>query len=82
MLTLCTCVQANKAATRIQAAVRGYLTRSSFRKATELGRRQAARAALQARRNAAAVVIQKHVRRRIAAAKARFTRLHFAFTKK
>ncbi|BDA45618.1 Myosin-17 [Coccomyxa sp. Obi] len=55
--------QANRRATVIQAHVRGYLTRSSFRKATELGKRQAARAALQAKRNSAAVVIQKHVRR-------------------
>ncbi|EIE22795.1 hypothetical protein COCSUDRAFT_47698 [Coccomyxa subellipsoidea C-169] len=58
--------QANRRAVIIQAAVRGYLTRSSFRKATELGKRQAARAALQAKRNGAAVVIQKHVRRRAA----------------
>lgn len=56
-------MQANRRATIIQAHVRGYLTRSSFRKATELGKRQAARAALQAKRNTAAVVIQKHVRR-------------------
>ncbi len=58
--------QANRRAVIIQAAVRGYLTRSSFRKATELGKRQAARAALQAKRNGAAVVIQKHIRRRAA----------------
>lgn len=56
-------VQANRRAVIIQAHVRGYLTRSSFRKATELGKRQAARAALQAKRNNAAVVIQKHARR-------------------
>ncbi len=49
--------------------MRGYLTRSSFRKATELGKRQAARAALHAKRNAAAVVIQKHIRRQAACKK-------------
>ncbi len=59
-------LQRDNAAIKIQAAVRGHLTRSSFRKATELGRRQAARAALNARRSGAAVTIQKHVRRRSA----------------
>lgn len=62
-------MQRNKAAVRIQAAVRGHLTRSSFRKATELGKRQAARAALNAKRAAAAVTIQKHARRRMASKK-------------
>ena len=49
--------------------MRGHLTRCSFRKATELGKRQAARTALNARRSAAAVTIQKHTRRRIATKK-------------
>ena len=62
-------LQRDSAAIKIQAAVRGHLTRSSFRKATELGRRQAARTALNARRSSAAVTIQKHVRRRIASKK-------------
>lgn len=60
------CAQANRRATRVQAHVRGHLTRTRFRKATELGRRQAARAAAEAARVSAAVAIQKHVRRRIA----------------
>ena len=64
-------MQRDKAAVRIQAAVRGHLTRSSFRKATELGKRQAARAALNAKRAAAAVTIQKHARRRMASKKVR-----------
>ncbi|KAK9842297.1 hypothetical protein WJX81_005127 [Elliptochloris bilobata] len=62
--------QANRRATRVQAHVRGHLTRTRFRKATELGRRQAARAAAEAARVSAAVAIQKHVRRRIAQRKA------------
>lgn len=49
--------------------MRGHLMRSDFRKATELGKRQAARAALNARRSAAATTIQKHARRRIASQK-------------
>ena len=64
-------LQRDNAAVKIQAAVRGHLTRSSFRKATELGRRQAARAALNARRSGAAVTIQKHVRRRSASKRVR-----------
>ena len=52
--------------------MRGHLTRCSFRKATELGKRQAARTALNARRSAAAVTIQKHTRRRIATKKVSF----------
>ena len=51
--------------------MRGYLTRTRFRKATELGRRQAARAAAVAAKHNAATAIQKHVRRRIAQRKAR-----------
>jgi len=63
--------QADRRATRVQAHVRGYLTRARFRKATELGRRQAARAAALAARHAAATAIQAHVRGRIARRKAR-----------
>lgn len=63
--------QADRRATRVQAHVRGYLTRTRFRKATELGRRQAARAAAIAAKHNAATAIQKHVRRRIAQRKAR-----------
>ena len=62
-------LQRTTAAVKIQAAMRGHLTRCSFRKATELGKRQAARTALNARRSAAAVTIQKHTRRRIATKK-------------
>jgi hypothetical protein len=63
--------QADRRATRVQAHVRGFLTRTRFRKATELGRRQAMRAAALAARHAAATAIQAHVRGRIARRKAR-----------
>ncbi len=41
-----------------------YLTRTAFRRRTELGKRQAQRAAESARRYSAATTIQSHVRRR------------------
>lgn len=43
--------------------------RARFRRQTDLGKRQAARAAAQRRRVDAAVVLQKHVRRRAATRK-------------
>lgn len=55
---------ANRRATKVQSYVRMYLTRAAFRRRTELGKRQAQRAAELARRNAAATKIQSHVRRR------------------
>jgi IQ calmodulin-binding motif len=55
---------ANRRATKVQSYIRMYLTRSAFRRRTELGKRQAQRAAELARRSAAATKIQSHVRRR------------------
>lgn len=48
--------------TLIQAHVRGYLARSKFRRETELGRRAAAKAAMDAEQYAAATTIQAHWR--------------------
>ncbi|KAK9796643.1 hypothetical protein WJX73_007169 [Symbiochloris irregularis] len=58
--------QNNRRATVIQAAVRGWLQRLRFRRATELGKRQAARTAAVQKRVSAAVVLQKHSRRYLA----------------
>eukprot|EP00884_Botryococcus_braunii_P001103 jgi/Botrbrau1/10994/Bobra.0234s0017.1 len=55
---------ANRRATTVQSYIRMYLTRSAFRRRTELGKRQAQRAAELARRSSAATKIQAHVRRR------------------
>ena len=57
--------QARRAVT-IQRFARGWLARTRFRRATDLGRRQAARAAEASRRDAAATVIQSAARGRAA----------------
>ncbi|KAK9829628.1 hypothetical protein WJX72_006968 [[Myrmecia] bisecta] len=56
-------------ATIIQSYVRMHLVRTRFRRETEAGKKAAARAEARARRDAAAVTIQKHVRRRAATKK-------------
>ena len=58
--------QQNKRAVTIQRFARGWLARSRFRRATDLGKRQAARAAEAARRDTAATVIQSAARGRAA----------------
>ena len=50
----------------MQAQVRMWLARTRFRRTTELGRKAAVRAAKQAERENAALVLQKYARRRIA----------------
>lgn len=62
-------VKREKAAVIIQAAVRGRQQRSRFRLQTELGKRQAKRAEAERAAAAAAVVLQKHARRRLACKK-------------
>jgi len=57
--------QARRAVT-IQRFARGWLARTRFRRATDLGKRQAARAAEASRRDAAATVIQSAARGRAA----------------
>ena len=49
---------ANRRATTVQRYARGWLARARFRRATQLGQRQAARAAAEARRVDAATAIQ------------------------
>jgi hypothetical protein len=61
----------NKRATTIQKWVRMHIQRSKYRRDTIAGRRRAERAAAEARQLAAAIVIQKHVRRRAAQRKVR-----------
>ena len=56
----------NRRATVVQSWVRMWLVRTRFRRTTVAGKKAAVRAAHVARRNAAAVVIQKYVRRHIA----------------
>ncbi|KAK9865078.1 hypothetical protein WJX84_008101 [Apatococcus fuscideae] len=56
----------NRRATLVQAQVRMWLARNKFRRDTELGRKAAIRAAKLAQRDAAAMVLQKYARRRIA----------------
>ncbi|KAL4419268.1 hypothetical protein ABPG77_004826 [Micractinium sp. CCAP 211/92] len=55
-----------RAATTIQSYVRMHQQRCRFQRDTELGKKQAARAAEEARRSAAAITIQAAVRRRLA----------------
>lgn len=56
----------------MQACVRGWLQRNRFRRATELGKRQAARSAAAQRRVSAAIVLQKHCRRHLATKRVRW----------
>ena len=55
----------------VQSWVRMWLVRTRFRRTTAAGRKAAARSARQARFVAAAVVIQKNVRRHLACKKVR-----------
>ena len=55
----------NKAATLIQSFVRMHQQQRRFRRATDLGKRQALRSAKIQQQHQAAVVIQKNVRRRL-----------------
>ncbi|DBB00655.1 hypothetical protein WJX82_006589 [Trebouxia sp. C0006] len=59
----------NRRATVVQSWVRMWLVRTRFRRTTAAGRKAATRAARQARIVAAAVVIQKNVRRHLACKK-------------
>jgi len=53
---------AHRRATTVQRYARGWLARARFRRATDLGKRQAARAAEAARREGAAIKIQARAR--------------------
>jgi len=71
---------ATRRAVTVQRYTRGWLARSRFRRATDLGKRQAARAAEASRRDAAAVKIQalvrgRAVRARVAVARAEAARV-------
>ena len=57
----------NRRATVIQKYVRMFVQLRRFRRETDIGRRRAVQAAAEARADAAAVVIQKNFRRRLAA---------------
>ncbi len=60
-------VRRNRRATVIQKHVRMFVQLRRFRRETDVGRRRAVQAAAEARADAAAVVIQKNFRRRLAA---------------
>ena len=63
----------------VQSWVRMWLVRTRFRRTTAAGRKAAARAARQARIVAAAIVIQKNVRRHLACKKVNCFVLHSVY---